>query len=662
LARLPASLADELRQAREAHEGLAVLAATVPVLTRLHNQREELRQARVRAQSAEEARQAIQTRGAALASEVERLRPTVEEASRARQQADNDATRAHTLLDQAAQSLAEIDQLQGAKLCRHCGQELTAGHVKEEKRRRQGELNEAKKRLRDVVAIQRASQEEERKKREQFASVEKELQAAREEYLNQRHQAEQARKDIERLERDCAAAFGELPDTFRSRVSQAAPSDWLTTSFPTEADLAAFRGQAAGLAAARQRVRQAEEAQEQRTQLLAQESAVAQALARLQAELPKDVQRVRQDHARLEAEEQALDRSLAARRAEDAEIQKHLERLTREREMTQQVLADLAGKLATEERTRQHIGQALNRALAQLSAGWRSAVEGAGLSRLYTWTQERDDLEQRGVEARWNELHQARLSLEMLRQELSNLEKQQEAFPEEARAEPALLQGRLAQARHAQQTRDEELAAAQQHRLLLQNQARQRQELADEILHLEKQHNNSKILATLLGRDRLQLHLVRQAERQVVDYANAVLDRLSGGQLHLRLVGEAAGDGTTAKALELEAYNRATGERPINVAFLSGSQKFRVAVSLALGIGQYASRQHRPIESVIIDEGFGCLDREGRQVMIQELQNLRGHLRCILLVSHQEDFASAFADGYRFELAEGSTRVTRFQQ
>ena len=148
----------------------------------------------------------------------------------------------------------------------------------------------------------------------------------------------------------------------------------------------------------------------------------------------------------------------------------------------------------------------------------------------------------------------------------------------------------------------------------------------------------------------------------MVEHANAVLDRLSGGQLYLKLSGEADGDGASGKALELEAYNRETGEKPINVAFLSGSQKFRVAVSLALGIGQYASRQHRPIESVIIDEGFGCLDRHGRQVMIQELQNLRSQMRCILLVSHQEEFADAFSDGYHFELEGGATRVRRFQK
>jgi DNA repair exonuclease SbcCD ATPase subunit len=171
-----------------------------------------------------------------------------------------------------------------------------------------------------------------------------------------------------------------------------------------------------------------------------------------------------------------------------------------------------------------------------------------------------------------------------------------------------------------------------------------------------------RLLAELLGRERLQLYLVRQAEKQVVAYANAVLDRLSGGTLYLRLTGEAPGEANSGKALELEAYNRTTGERPINVAFLSGSQKFRVAVSLALGIGQYASRQHRPIESVIIDEGFGCLDSQGRQVMIQELQNLRGQMRCILLVSHQEDFAESFADGYHFQLEAGATKVTRFHR
>ena len=37
-----------------------------------------------------------------------------------------------------------------------------------------------------------------------------------------------------------------------------------------------------------------------------------------------------------------------------------------------------------------------------------------------------------------------------------------------------------------------------------------------------------------------------------------------------------------------------------------------------------------------------------------------GH--CILLVSHQEEFADAFPDGYRFELQNGATKVSRFER
>src|SRR5262249_17830396 len=49
LARLPADPAAALRQAQEAHDRLAALAQAVPLLTRLQAQRDELRQARVRA-------------------------------------------------------------------------------------------------------------------------------------------------------------------------------------------------------------------------------------------------------------------------------------------------------------------------------------------------------------------------------------------------------------------------------------------------------------------------------------------------------------------------------------------------------------------------------------------------------------------------------------
>ena len=103
---------------------------------------------------------------------------------------------------------------------------------------------------------------------------------------------------------------------------------------------------------------------------------------------------------------------------------------------------------------------------------------------------------------------------------------------------------------------------------------------------------------------------------------------------------------------------RADGPTPIGVNYLSGSQKFRVAVAVALAIGRFAAGQARPLESVIIDEGFGSLDQQGRHDMIQELHALKSVLRRILVVSHQEEFFNAFSRGYKIELVDGTSRVS----
>lgn len=90
------------------------------------------------------------------------------------------------------------------------------------------------------------------------------------------------------------------------------------------------------------------------------------------------------------------------------------------------------------------------------------------------------------------------------------------------------------------------------------------------------------------------------------------------------------------------------GDKPILASLVSGSQRFRIAISLALGIGQYIGNESNRIESVIIDEGFGSLDREGRESIIQELYNLCQHLKRIILVSHREELSCGFRPGMKF--------------
>jgi DNA repair exonuclease SbcCD ATPase subunit len=662
LGRAPGDPAAAVREARERCDSLAALAQTVHALARFRARREDLGQAQAREQAAQQDLQAVQARGKQRAGEVERLKPLAEDAGRALQHASDGATEARTLLQQARQSLQEVTHLDGAKVCRHCGQRLTEGHVKEEKRRRAEEVRRAEARSREAGEAQQKARAEENRLRGELAQAEKAYQEARLEYLDAQNRRKQAQKDVERLQGECAQAHAELPPAYRARVCGEPAADWAATTYPSSGELDAVRVEAGGLAAARQRLLEAEEAQQQWARLKAQESAALAALDRLQGELPAERQALRQEHADLEARERSLDNNLRALRADLKEVEAEIDRLGREREQAQALLARQDSQLKEQELLRQQGEQGVGRILKLLPPAWHAEAQNIGLGRWNVFDGEREELERNQTDERGRKLQEARLNLDVLRQEVEALQAQQDEFPAEARREPEAVAAELAEARRADRACEEELSNARQRRALLESHRKQREQIEQDYLGAEAEHATQKLLAELLGRDRLQLYLVRQAERQVVEYANAVLDRLSGGQLYLKLSGEANGEGSSAKALELEAYNRLTGEKPINVAFLSGSQKFRVAVSLALGIGQYASRQHRPIESVIIDEGFGCLDSQGRQVMIQELQNLRSQMRCILLVSHQEEFADAFSDGYHFQLDGGATRITRFQR
>jgi DNA repair exonuclease SbcCD ATPase subunit len=168
-------------------------------------------------------------------------------------------------------------------------------------------------------------------------------------------------------------------------------------------------------------------------------------------------------------------------------------------------------------------------------------------------------------------------------------------------------------------------------------------------------------LDALLGRNGLQRDLVREAEQQIVEFANETLQNLSGNDLSLEQDDEAAGRDDKVFALRVR---RAGDAQPIGVMFLSGSQKFRVAVSLAIAVGAFASGRARPLEAVIIDEGFGSLDRDGLRAMADELKRLQQtqSLKRIILVSHQDEFTDLFPVGYRLAPGASGTTAARFRR
>ncbi len=661
LKKLPADPDGAVRAGHDAVERLTDLNRVLPILERFGTERHDLREA-VRTEAAAVAeRDAAKAAGLAAKGGHEKVVADRDAARTALTAADQRLAVTQTLADQANAAAAEFATLTGAKDCRACGQPLTPQHFAAEKAKREAEAMAAAAAHADAVTGRRKSAEMAESLTAREAVANSDLLRLRELFADHARSAKTAQADAQRLAASLRLRYAELPADHARRIAPTDAADWPRTTHPERDELIALRREADGLAAAKRTLQAATDTAAKAAGLRARTEQAKQALDRLKPRLAGDPVALRKEHADLKAGDAALANAIKAGKqaAEQADLEE--DKQGREAHVAAQRAGDLAGQVRTEEEKRTLHAEAADRALAQLPDGWKAAVTEAALTDYHRWAGERDELTAANVEATFAGLEAARGQLAGLRQDATDAQAAAAAVPDADRLTADAARAQTATARQGLAAADKDLRDAQRHKATLDSHRQQRAALGEQEKVAAAEFAKYKTLADLLGRDRLQRYLVRTAERQIVDYANAVLDRLSGGQLFLRLV--AGDDGTGAdRALELECVNQVAGSSAILVAFLSGSQRFRVAVALALGIGQYASKQHRPIESVIIDEGFGCLDRAGRQVMIQELQNLRGHLHCILLVSHQEEFADAFPDGYRFALKDGATEVTRFER
>jgi exonuclease SbcC len=166
-------------------------------------------------------------------------------------------------------------------------------------------------------------------------------------------------------------------------------------------------------------------------------------------------------------------------------------------------------------------------------------------------------------------------------------------------------------------------------------------------------HQRLRKLTALLGKKGLQGVLVSGALTTITNHANAFLQRLTGGSLQLTL--ERDGDALELRAIDLTCMREARSAKA-----LSGSQKFRCAVAIASGIGQYAGAGG--MRSIVIDEGFGSLDIDSQRQMVDELKQLAQHMDKVIVVSHLEAFndPANFADRLIVQrTADGASMISR---
>jgi exonuclease SbcC len=364
--------------------------------------------------------------------------------------------------------------------------------------------------------------------------------------------------------------------------------------------------------------------------------------------------------------EQRREMGQAEARAEEersklAEAVEESDRLDRQLKGLEQGHKALAETVRTLELDLSAARAAYNSGSVRLAADWQGRLPTLDAATVRQLALERDGLRASGVADRFDLLRQDDERRAEWSRQLTEVQSDIAGIPAEARMPAADAERSKADAKTAWDAANEARDAAVRTRDGLKARAEQREGLTAQVRTAEREHDLHKKLDDLLGQNGLQRELVRDAEQQIVALANDTLQNLSDGNLSLEQDDEAAGRDDKAFALRVR---RAGDPLPTGVLFLSGSQKFRVAVSVALAVGRFACGRARPLEAVIIDEGFGSLDKDGLRAMADELKRLQRSqsLKRVILVSHQEEFTDQFPVGYRLSPGENGTTAAPFRR
>ena len=138
--------------------------------------------------------------------------------------------------------------------------------------------------------------------------------------------------------------------------------------------------------------------------------------------------------------------------------------------------------------------------------------------------------------------------------------------------------------------------------------------------------------------------LLRRFE-EVLDLANVRLDAMTGGRYALRRTD--AREGRSHKlGLGLEVVDHACGDAARDPKTLSGGETFQASLAMALGLADAVTAEAGGIElnTLFVDEGFGSLDPDALDMVMDQLTALREGGRCIGVVSHVAEMKQRIAE------------------
>ncbi len=284
----------------------------------------------------------------------------------------------------------------------------------------------------------------------------------------------------------------------------------------------------------------------------------------------------------------------------------------------------------------------------------------------------------REVENAYRRLESARAAVEGLRRELATLQASQAVLSREisqnesalevlnARLQAGLsglpelevLETELKSLREEENSLRLQVGAARQMVDVLDQQRTRQAELGAEMADIKNRIADLKALEIAFGKDGIPALLIEQALPEIETQANEILDRLSDGRMSIAFMTEREFKDKKRedKKQTLDILiSDATGQREYEL--FSGGEAFRINFAIRLALSRVlAQRAGARLQTLVIDEGFGSQDADGRQRLIEAINLVSRDFAKILVITHLDELKDAFPSRIEVQkTANGST-------
>jgi exonuclease SbcC len=165
-------------------------------------------------------------------------------------------------------------------------------------------------------------------------------------------------------------------------------------------------------------------------------------------------------------------------------------------------------------------------------------------------------------------------------------------------------------------------------------------------------------LRLAFGKKGIQAMIIEAVIPEIEFEANQLLARMTGGRMHVRFETQRETlKGDTLETLDINIADE-LGTRPYEL--FSGGEAFRVNFAIRIALSKLlARRAGAQLQMLVIDEGFGTQDAEGRERLVEAINSIQEDFARILVITHIEELKDAFpvrievtktADGSQFSL------------